>query len=205
MKITDKNGKILTPAQSVDKIEGRFNQFLLELEVFLLGVVGYIPVSGIRTIFYKLSGVKIGSGSVINFGARFYHPENIIIGKDCVIGEQIVLDGRAKLTIGDHVDIASQVMIYNSEHDINDEMFTAREEIVSIGDYVFIGPRAIILPGVNIGRGAIIAAGAVVTQNVEPFSIVGGVPAKKIGDRTNTNPSYKLRRNGIIDIITHFF
>jgi len=98
------------------------------------------------------------------------------------------------LTIGSHVSLASSVLIYNSEHKINDEDFGASEEPVEIGDYVFIGPRAIILPGVKIGKGAVIGAGAVVTKDVPDFAIVGGVPAKVIGERKNKNPSYQLGR-----------
>ena len=59
---------------------------------------------------------------------------------------------------------------------------------------MFIGPRAIILPGVTIKRGAVVGAGAVVTKDVEEFKIVGGVPAKEIGERQNKNPNYKLGR-----------
>ena len=85
-------------------------------------------------------------------------------------------------------------MIYNSKHDINDPNFSAVNYPVEIGDYVFIGPRAIILPGVKIGKGAIVGAGAVVTKDVENFKIVGGVPAKEIGERQNKNPNYRLGR-----------
>ncbi|MFC1625528.1 acyltransferase [Patescibacteria group bacterium] len=85
-------------------------------------------------------------------------------------------------------------MIYNSEHDLLKDDFSAREESVEIGDYVFIGPRAIILPGVKIGKGAIVAAGAVVTRDVSDLLIVGGVPAKDIGERKNKNLNYKLGR-----------
>jgi len=67
-------------------------------------------------------------------------------------------------------------------------------ETVNIKDYVFIGPRAIILPGVTIGRGAVVAAGAVVTKNVDELSIVGGVPAKEIGQRNGESLTYKLGR-----------
>jgi maltose O-acetyltransferase len=74
------------------------------------------------------------------------------------------------------------------------EDFSARVESVEIGDYVFIGPRAIILPGVTIGKGAAIAAGAVVAKDVSDFAIVGGVPAKVIGERKNRNPNYRLGR-----------
>ena len=104
------------------------------------------------------------------------------------------MDGRAPLRIGNHVDIASQVLIYNSEHDINSEDFHAIELPVEIGDYVFIGPRVIILPGVIIGKGAVIAAGAIVTKDVPEFAVVAGVPAKVIGDRKLKDPHYKLGR-----------
>ena len=127
-------------------------------------------------------------------GARFYLPINITIGNGTIIGDHCFLDGRAKLTIGDNVDIASYVLIYNSEHDVHSENFDPTHEPVEIGDYVFIGPRAIILSGVKIGKGAVIAAGAVVTSDVKPFEIVGGVPAKVIGERKNKDPHYKLGR-----------
>jgi maltose O-acetyltransferase len=126
--------------------------------------------------------------------ANFFEPSGIKIGEDTIIGDHAFLDGRAPLTIGNHVDIASSVMIYNSEHDLEKEDFSAKSGPVEIGDYVFIGPRAIILPGIKIGRGAVVAAGAVVTKDVPDFAIVGGVPAKTIGERTNKNLNYKLGR-----------
>jgi len=105
------------------------------------------------------------------------------------------LDGRDTLKIGDHVDIASQVLIYNSEHDIHGEDFYADKTApVEIGDYVFVGPRAIILPGVKIGKGAVVAAGAVVTKDVTEYKIVGGVPAHEIGERQAKDLHYNLGR-----------
>ena len=86
-------------------------------------------------------------------------------------------------------------MIYNAEHDVHSKDFTkARMEKVIIEDYVFIGPRAIILPGVTIGRGAVVGAGAVVTKDVPSLTIVGGVPAKEIGMRDESTLTYKLGR-----------
>lgn len=126
--------------------------------------------------------------------ARFYEPKNIVIGEDSIVGDNAFLDGREKLTIGSHVDIASQVMIYNAEHDINSPDFHAITSPVEIGDFVFLGPRVIIMPGVKVGRGAIVAGGAVVTKDVPEFAIVGGVPAKEIGQRTNKDLHYKLGR-----------
>jgi maltose O-acetyltransferase len=182
----------------MNKILRRAKTIFWELVVMKLRWVGHIPSHYIRRFFYRIYGVKIGSGSAIHMGANFYYPPNISIGKDSIIGEGAVLDGRDKLVIGDHVDIASEVMIYNSEHNINDENFAGVENVIKapviIEDYVFIGPRVIILPGLIIKKGAVVGAGAVVTKDVEEFKIVGGVPAKEIGERQNKNPNYKLGR-----------
>ena len=190
----DKTGKKLTKKEVFQKIKNRLFNIFLEFEVFLLHLVGSLPSHHLRRFFYRLAGVKIGKGSTIHMGARFYDPRNISIGEDSIIGEGVVLDGRDKLIIGNHVDIASEVMIYNSEHDVNDPYFLAKNAPVLIEDFVFIGPRAIILPGVKIGKGAVVAAGAVVTKDIAPFSVVGGVPAKIIGERKIKNLSYKLGR-----------
>ncbi|MEM4230901.1 MAG: acyltransferase [Candidatus Pacearchaeota archaeon] len=160
---------------------------------FILRIVGFIPSHHMRRFFYRISGISIGSGSTIHMGAVFYDPKNIKIGKDSIIGEGTVLDGRDKLIIGDHVDIASEVMIYNAEHDIQSNDFRAITAPVIIEDFVFVGPRAIILPGVKIKKGAVVGAGAVVTKDVEEFTIVGGVPAREIGKR-NKELNYKLGR-----------
>jgi len=176
------------------KIQNRIKTVFWEFVVFILHLIACVPSHHIRRFFYRLSGIEIGSGSTIHTGASFYKPSNISIGKDTIIGEGAVLDGRDKLQIGDHVDIASEVMIYNSQHDLESENFHAISAPVVIEDYVFIGPRAIILPGVTIGKGAVVAAGAVVTKDVNAFEIVGGVPAKVIAERKNKDPHYKLGR-----------
>jgi acetyltransferase-like isoleucine patch superfamily enzyme len=176
------------------RINRRIKTVLLELVVWKLHLIGCIPSHHIRRFSYRLAGVRIGRGSTLHMGTTFYDPGNITIGKDSIIGEKATLDGRARLTIGDHVDIASEVMIYNAEHDINDPGFKARTGEVRIEDYVFIGPRAIILPGVIVGKGAVVAAGAVVTKDVSEFMIVGGVPAKEIGERSIKDPHYRLGR-----------
>lgn len=192
--IKDKNGKELATIEIFAKITNRIKNIFLEFEVFLLHLVGCIPSHCFRRFFYRLGGIKIGKGSTIHTGAKFYDPRNISIGEDSIIGEGVVLDGRDLLTIGNHVDIASEAMIYNSEHDVNNESFTANNSLVKIEDYVFIGPRVIILAGLTIGRGAIIGAGAVVTKDVPPYAIVGGVPAKVIGERRNKDLHYRLGR-----------
>ena len=194
----DKTGKVLTSSEVMQKGVNRIANILLELEVYVLHLVGYVPSHVIRRFFYRLAGIHIGRGSTIHMHARFYNPHTIRIGKDSILGEGIVLDGRAKLIIGNHVDIASDVMIYNSEHNVHSEEFASEtgviEAPVTIEDYVFIGPRAIILPGVTLKKGAVVGAGAVVTKDVEEYKIVGGVPAKEIGERSVKDLHYILGR-----------
>ena len=190
----DKEGQKLSTSKSMKKITNRLTQCLLDFWLYILWLVGYFPSHLVRKFFYKISGMKLGQGATFHMGARFFQPNNIEIGEGTIVGDHAFFDGRAKIKIGKQVDIASQVMIYNSEHDLGDPTFKATEESVTIGDYVFIGPRAIIMPGVTIGNGAAIAGGAVVTKDVSENTIVGGVPAKIIGERLLKQPSYKLGR-----------
>ena len=190
----DKNGKELGSQEVVGKIANRISNIILDFELMVLRWVSHVPYHSFRKFIYRIAGVKIGKGSTIHMWANFFDPTGVSIGQDTIIGDHAFLDGRAPLSIGSHVDIASSVMIYNSEHDLESADFKARTEPVEIGDYVFVGPRVTILPGVKIGKGAVVAAGAVVVKDVPEFTIVGGVPAVKIGERKNKNPDYKLGR-----------
>lgn len=195
IKFTDKHGKKLSIFAAFKKAFNRFYNWYLDFKLFKLHMFTlHMPIYSIRRLVMKLAGVKIGKASVVHMGAKFFEPRGVEIGEDTMVGDRAFLDGRAKLKIGSHTDIASEVMIYNSEHDLNDPEFKAINEEVEIGNYVFIGPRAIILPGVKIGDGAVVAAGAVVTKDVAPHKMVGGVPAKLIGERKLKKYSYRLGR-----------
>lgn len=192
---TDKHGNRISYFVAISKAFSRVKSWIDDFELFVLHLISlHVPIYTIRKVTFFLSGLKIGRGSVVHMGARFFKPSGVSIGEDTIVGDNVFLDGRAKLTIGNHVDIASQVLIYNSEHDLESVNFSATEEQVEISDYVFIGPRAIILPGVKIGKGSVVAAGAVVTKNVADYAIVGGVPAKQIGERKIRDLRYKLGR-----------
>lgn len=184
------------------KIINRLRTVWLELVTgWLWWGVGSVPSHFWRRFWYRLSGMKIGAGSTIHMMAHLYDPRHIVIGEDTIVGEKATLDGRQQLVgsqggleIGNHVDIASEVMIWTSQHDLRDPDMRPIEAKVTIGDYVFIGPRAIILPGVTIGEGAVVAAGAVVTKDVPAKTIVAGVPATKIATRDVAHFNYRLGR-----------
>lgn len=191
----NKNSNIIDLDILIEKGIIRIKTICLEFWLMILRFIGFIPIHFVRKIFYIISGIKMPFfKSTIHIGANFFNPKNIRIGKDTIVGDHCFLDGRAPLTIGDHVGIASQVLIYNDEHDINSDDYGNSFGPVTIKDYVFIGPRSIILPGVTIGKGAVVAAGAIVTKDIPDFEIWGGVPAKKISDRKNKNPNYRLGR-----------
>lgn len=190
----DKHGRELSLEEAGAKAMKRFESYLLDFVLMCMHVFTYLPSHTLRNSLWRILGVSLGHNSTLHTGVRVFDPRNIQVGEGTIIGYACFLDGRAPLQIGNHVDIASEVMIYNQEHDLNASDFHAVDGPVKIGDYVFIGPRAIILPGVTIGRGAVVAAGAVVTKDVEPFAIVGGVPARFIAERKNKNPNYKLGR-----------
>lgn len=191
----DRMGRRLRFRDAFGKIINRVKSWKDDFWLMILNWVTWVPIWTVRKSFFKISGVGIGKGAKLHTGCWFFDPSNIKIGEGSVVGYRTFLDGRAPLTIGQQVDIASEVMIYNSEHDVHSSDMRAVEEPVEIGNYVFIGPRVVIMPGVKIGDGAVVGGGAVVTKNVPEKVIVGGVPAKIIGQRKVKKLDYRLGRS----------
>jgi len=127
---------------------------------------------------------SIGAQTNFLMGLEIRKGKNISIGNNCVINKKVLLDGRGgQLIIGNNVDIAQETNIWTLEHDVHDDNHKDIGADVIIEDYVWIASRVAILPGVRIGRGAVVASCALVTKDVPPMAIVGGVPAKIIGTR----------------------
>ena len=149
--------------------------------------VGMIPSHTIRNFIYrKVLLVDMAEYAIIYFGSEIRAPYNLKIGKGTIIGDKSILDARNGIEIGENVNFSSNVHIWTEQHDHRDPYFECNSDHsfkVIIGNRAWVGPNVTILPKVKIGEGAVIAAGSVVTKNVEPFTIVAGLPAKKIGDR----------------------
>ena len=165
----------------------------------LMDTISYIPFVCMRWFLYKLFLKNLGIRTRISKRVEVRCPYRIRVGSYSNVNKRSLLDGRGgELVIGKNVDIAQEVNIWTLEHDYNDPHYLAKGNSVVIDDYVWIASRATILPGVHIGRGAVVAAGAVVTKDVPPMTIVGGVPAKVIGKR-DVDPEYKLGSWGWFD------
>lgn len=126
---------------------------------------------------------SLGPHSSIFMGAWFNAKGGLTMHGQTIINAGCHIDTRGGIEIGKNVYISSEVAIVTGDHNVQDPYFKARFRKVIIEDNVFIGFRAIILGGVTIGYGSVISAGSVVTKDIPPLTIVGGVPAKKIGDR----------------------
>lgn len=140
----------------------------------------------VRAYCAKILFDRIGKRLTLEKGANFGTGKGISIGDFSGIGMNCYI--RGPLTIGDNVMMGPDVVILTSSHNFERTDIPVRlqgdsQEPVSIGNDVWIGQRVIILPGVTIGDGVIIGAGAVVTKDIPPYTIIGGVPAKIIKDR----------------------
>lgn len=138
----------------------------------MLGGYGKQSVIDYRTYFRYPSKIKIGDSTWVNRGTKFY--------------ASMHTSDKYNIEIGSHVAIGPEVHFFSAGHDHTKLDLPDTYGKIVVGDYCWIGGNSIILQGVTIGEGSIVAAGSVVTKDVEPYTIAAGVPAKKIKDRVIT-------------------
>jgi acetyltransferase-like isoleucine patch superfamily enzyme len=166
--------------------------------ILLANWTGHIGIHRVRHYCYRhFYKIQIPSDSVLYCGCRFFNPWGITIGHNSIVGDHAFLDGRRKIKIGNNVNIAQEVRIFTLEHDISSPTFAAVGNMVNIEDWVYIGNRVTILPGVTIGEGAVVASGAVVTKDVSPWTMVGGIPAKFIKKRPVVKYTLDTKNKGL--------
>ncbi len=137
---------------------------------------------------------SIGKGTTIFMNCKFDCAKGLTIGNNSCINANCRLDSRGFLDIGNSVSISEDVIFLTADHNAELLGICDREKKVTVADFVWIGTRAMVLPGITIGKGAVIAAGAVVTKDIEPLAVVGGIPAKFIKYRIENfeyNATYK--------------
>jgi acetyltransferase-like isoleucine patch superfamily enzyme len=144
-----------------------------------------LPLRLVRERYLALYLGGLGENSSVQMGCRFLNGRKVFVGDRNVINFGCLFDGRHyPIRIGNDVSIGPEATILTLGHDPQSVDFADKGGEVVIGDRAWIAYRAIILPGVTIGEGAVVGAGAVVTQNVEPYTVVAGNPAKKINTRS---------------------
>jgi maltose O-acetyltransferase len=162
---------------------------------FYNSLVGFLPFRTLRKIYLRGWLGQMGEGTGVQMGCRFLNGRKVHFGERNVINFGCLLDGRKfQIRTGSDVTIGPEASILTLGHDPQSPEFSDRGGDVIIGNRVWIGYRALILPGVTIGDGAVVGAGSVVTKNVEPYTIVAGNPARKIGERSK-ELSYRLNYN----------
>lgn len=177
----------------------------LDLKIRILNyvtnhVVSRVPSYRLRHAWYRRSlGIHIGEHAGIHLGCYlwFYGPgqvrrSGVRIGGHTRINRDCTLDVRGPLQIGAHVSVSPEVAILTAHHRLDLPGFPVESRGVVIDDHVWIGMRATILPGTTIGRGAVVAAGAVARGDIPPLTIVAGVPARPVGTRPQEALDYDL-------------
>jgi acetyltransferase-like isoleucine patch superfamily enzyme len=195
-----KRGRVsYVQAESKPSIEGLETSFhFVDLVKSLLSgwarysllFTGRIPSHAVRNFIYRnVYQLQLHKRAVLYGGSEIRSPQFIEIQEGAIVGDSSILDGRNGISIGRHVNLSSGVWIWTLQHDLQSPDFAYDHRSaagqVTIGDRAWISCRVTILPGVTIGEGAVVAAGSVVTKDVEPYSINAGIPSKKIGDRNN--------------------
>lgn len=148
-------------------------------------LVKKIPIMKLRYLFFKMAKIQIGKNTIINMNQYILGSQFLTIGDNTHINQSCFLDARGGLIIGNSVSISHYVRIVTGSHDIQSSIFEGKFKKTVIDDYVWIGINSTILQGVTIGKGAVVCAGAVVTNDVPDFAIVAGIPAKVIGTRNS--------------------
>lgn len=143
-----------------------------------------IPSRHLRKWFYLLLGAKLGDKTFPCRRVEILLPKGLSLGKGVAVGWFAELDARGGIYVGNNTNISSHVKLITGSHDINDPNYTADFRPIKIGSHCWIGTGAIVLQGVTIGDGAVVAAGAVVTKDIPPYQVWGGVPAKFIKERS---------------------
>ncbi len=150
-----------------------------------------VPSRHLRKWFYQLMGAKIGKNTFPCRRVEILYPKGLQLANGVSIGWFAELDARGGITVDHDTNISSHVKMITGSHDLDDSEFTADFQPIHIGHHCWVASGATILQGISIGDGAVVAAGAVVTKDIPPYEIWGGIPAKYIRKRYR-NLNYKI-------------
>ena len=163
----------------------RENRLLPDGDYILNHLVNRIPITGLRVRAYAALGVRFDEIDTANIslGVEMWAGAGLTMGRGSTIGQRCYIDARGGVRLEEQVSISREAMVLTATHDPDSPDFAATLAPVRFGSRSWVAARAIIMPGVSVGEGAVVAAGALVTSDVGPYTVVGGVPASKLRDR----------------------
>jgi len=152
-------------------------------ELCLTTLLSFVPSRVFRIVLLRAWGAEVSWRVALHHGLQVRAARRLKVGRDVFIAEGVVLDARGGLEIGPHTSVNTGVQMWTAQHDWRSPDFDYVAAPVRIGHHCWISARAILLPGVTVGDGAVVAAGAVVTKDVPPWTLVGGNPARVLRER----------------------
>ncbi|WP_082570795.1 DapH/DapD/GlmU-related protein [Cellulomonas sp. Root485] len=148
-----------------------------------LDVASIAPWHRGRVLSVELCGGEVHPTATLHRGVRVHGANGVVIGPRSIVGPECIVDGRGGLILGSDVNVSGRAQLWSAQHDWRSPDFAFVTAPVHVHDHVWIGPNVVVLPGVTIGKGAVVAAGTVVTRDLEPMGLYAGVPARRIGER----------------------
>jgi len=159
-----------------------FYKVVMKLNYILKPLIILTLVSDrLYTYYYRLIGVKVGKNSFIRRGTYINDPRAVVIGENCSIHGE--LKSRGGITICDNVELVQDVLLSTQSHNVESDLFESVYAPVYINSYSWIGPRAIILPGVVLSEGSVVGASSVITKPTKPWTVYAGIPGVEIKQR----------------------
>ncbi len=149
---------------------------------------GLLPFSRLKTLVLRAFGATVGVGVVVKPRVRIKDPRNLTVGDHCWIGEEVWIDNLAPVTFGEAVCVSQGAYLCTGGHNYARPSFDLVIGPITVQDQAWVGAKAVLLPGVTVGAGAVVAAGAVVTKDVPPRMIVAGNPARALRPRPTRTP-----------------
>lgn len=167
--------------------------FLFALLMYLNNhLVNRIPLHSVRLLWYRrVMRFDIGKNTYIHLGVTFDTWKNLHLGRDSVINARCRIDNRAPVTIGSSVSISQEVILLTGDHDLFDTEFSGSVRPTTVEDFVFVGTRAVLLPGLTLEEGCAVGVASVVTRSVARRSIVAGAPARSLARQRPDMLDYK--------------
>jgi putative colanic acid biosynthesis acetyltransferase WcaF len=145
--------------------------------------MSYFPFMGIKKIWLRLFGAKVGKNVVIKPSVNIKYPWNLEIGNNVWIGEKVWIDNLAKVTIHENVCISQGVMLLTGNHNYKKTTFDLQTGEIILEEGVWIGAQSLVCPGVTCKSHSVLSGSSVLSENTEPYSIYRGNPAVKVKDR----------------------